>query len=198
VKRFDFGSRADEASTSALDARLACELVNGFQLVKIWSIISKSLALELTRRRTRVFDTFKLLQHSYDVSLRRRFSAIVVTLALAVGQAGVCVGWMSSPEARMACCSDDGPCLMHKSDSRDESTRVLTQAEADRCCAASEQDDSAPSPAHLGFFAMLGNVVSPIPALLPEPEARAEIWRASVPIPTTPVPRHLLLSVFLV
>ena len=129
----------------------------------------------------------------------KRLSAVVVTLALAAGQAGVCAGWMASPEARMACCSDDGPCPMHKSDSEnEESTRVVSQAEADRCCAASEQDDSAPSPSNLAFSVTLAVVISPVPVLIPEPEAHADVWRASVPIPDAHVPKHLLLSVFLV
>ena len=133
------------------------------------------------------------------LSLSHRLSSVLLTLALAAGQAGVCAGWMASPEARMACCSDDGPCPMHKSDSEDdESKRVVSQAEADRCCAASERDDSTPSPSSAGFFVALGIVLSPVPALLPDPQAHVELWRASVPIPPAHVPKHLLLSVFLV
>jgi len=105
---------------------------------------------------------------------------------------------MATPEARMACCSDDGLCPMHKPDSEDGSTRVVTQAEADRCCAASEHEDSAPSPTGPRFFLTLAVVLSPIPALLPEPQPHRDIWRASLPLPTDSVPKHLLLSVFLV
>jgi hypothetical protein len=129
----------------------------------------------------------------------KRLSAVLVTLALAAGQAGVCAGWMPSPETRMACCSDDGPCPMHKSDSEnEESTRVVSQAEADRCCAASEQDDSAQSPSNIAFSVTLAVVISPVPVLIPEPDAHAQVWRVSVPIPAAHVPKHLLLSVFLV
>lgn len=98
----------------------------------------------------------------------------------------------------MACCSDEGPCPMHTSESEDGSTRVLTQAEADRCCAASEQGDSAPSPSGPALFVALGIVLHPVPALLPDPPAHVELWRASVPLPTAHVPKHVLLSVFLV
>lgn len=132
------------------------------------------------------------------VSFSKRLSAVLLTLALAAGQAGVCAGWMATPEARMACCSDDGPCPMHKSESEDGPTRVVTQAEADRCCAASEHEDSTPSQSNAGFFLTLAVALSPIPGLLPAPEAHADIWRASVPIPTGHVPKHVLLSVFLV
>jgi predicted carbohydrate-binding protein with CBM5 and CBM33 domain len=120
------------------------------------------------------------------VRFSRRLSVVLLTLALAAGQAGVCAGWMATPEARMACCSEDGQ------------TRIVTQAEADRCCAASEREDSAPSPAGPGIFVTLAVALSPIPGLLPAPEAHADIWRASVPIPTGHVPKHVLLSVFLV
>ena len=87
---------------------------------------------------------------------------------------------------------------MHKSESEDGPTRVVSQAEADRCCAASEPEDSTPSQSNAGFFLTLAVALSPIPGLLPAPEAHADIWRASVPIPTGHVPKHVLLSVFLV
>ena len=133
------------------------------------------------------------------VSFSRTSSAILVTLALVVGHGGVCAGWMPTPEARMACCSDSRPCPMHKSEPDDgAAARVITQAEADRCCAASAQEDSAPSPTNAAFLVTLAVALSPIPALLPQFELRPEIWRASVPIPTAQVPKHLLLSVVLV
>jgi hypothetical protein len=128
-----------------------------------------------------------------------RLSVVFLALALAAGQAGVCAGWMPTPEARMACCSGDGPCPMHKSDSEDDgSKRVVSQAEADRCCAASERDDSAPSPTGPAFSVTLPIALSPVSSLILEPEPHPDIWRASVPIPTTHVPKHVMLSVFLV
>lgn len=133
------------------------------------------------------------------VSLSRRLPAVLLAFALAASHAGVCAGWMPTAEARMTCCSDDGSCPMHKSDSQDYgSTRVVSQAEADRCCALSEQDDTAPSPAGVAVFVTFGAALSPVPALFREPERHADTSRASVPIPTAHVPKHLLLSVFLV
>lgn len=128
-----------------------------------------------------------------------RLSAVFLTLVLVAGQAGVCAGWMTTPEARMACCLDEGPCPMHKSDSpEDSSKRVVSQAEADRCCAASEQDDSAPAPSSFAFSVTLAAAIGPVPLLIPQPDARADIRRASVPIPAARIPKHLLLSVLLV
>ena len=129
----------------------------------------------------------------------RRLSALFLTLALATSQAGVCAGWMATPEARMACCSDDGPCPMHESNSEDDgSKRAVSQAEADRCCAISEQDDSAPAPANLAFPVTLVPVNSPVPVMRPMSEAHAGIWRAPVPLSGAHTPKHILLSVFLV
>ncbi len=146
------------------------------------------------------FDTPEPVPHPKGVrGFANRLSVVFLTLALVAGQAGVCPGWMATPEARMACCSEDGPCSMHKSDSADdESKRVVSQAEADRCCAASEQDDSAPSPTGPAFTITLAVALSPLPALLPQSESHVSISRASVPIPAAHVPKHVLLSVFLV
>lgn len=143
------------------------------------------------------FDTGRAVPHPKEVlSFSDRLPAALLTLAIAVGQAGVCAGWMATPEARMACCADDGHCPMHESEHG--STRVVTQAEADRCCALSEQDHSTSLPSSAPFFVSPGTVLSPVPALIAEPQAHVGLWRASVPIPAAHVPRHLLLSVFLV
>jgi hypothetical protein len=99
----------------------------------------------------------------------------------------------------MACCAKDDTCPMHKGKSSGSAGQVLTQAQADRCCAASERDDSSPTnptavaaitPAVLGTGVV---VPAPVPALV-----LSDDWRTAAPIPTTPVPRHVLLSVFLV
>lgn len=130
----------------------------------------------------------------------RRLSAVLVAIGLLAGNAAVCAGWLPTPEARLACCSEGGACPMHNGDSRSSgSARVLTQAQADRCCASSERkhsDQSGPSLATVITAAVLGSgVVLPanVPALV-----LSDGWRTSAPIPIAPVPKHLLLSVFLV
>jgi hypothetical protein len=99
----------------------------------------------------------------------------------------------------MACC-EGGECPMHKGDSHSlGSERVLTQAQADNCCASSERENSNQSnPSFVPAItaAVLGvGVVLPanIPALV-----LSDAWRTSAPIPVAPVPKHVLLSVFLV
>jgi hypothetical protein len=79
------------------------------------------------------------------------------------------------------------------------SDNVITQMQADNCCASSERASS--SRLNLAFVAAISSAVlgtgvvlqARVPALVLSDE-----WRTSAPIPKAPVPRHLLLSVFLV
>ena len=129
-----------------------------------------------------------------------RLSAVILCVGFIAGNATVCAGWLPSPDARMACCADGGDCPMHKGESdQPASARVLTQAEADNCCAASEPEQSSPSAptvANAISIAVLGPatvVPMTVPALV-----LSDDWRTASPIPTTPVPKHVLLSVYLV
>ena len=132
--------------------------------------------------------------------LIRRLSAVLLAAGLLAGDAAVCAGWLATPEARMACCSEGHECPMHKGDShRSESERVLTQAQAASCCAAAEgQNSNQSNPSFVTAItaAVLGvGVVLPanVPALV-----LSDAWRTSAPLPVVPVPKHVLLSVFLV
>jgi hypothetical protein len=134
------------------------------------------------------------------VFVLHRLSALVLSLVLLGGNLGVCTGWAATPEARMACCVDGESCPMHKGESHDSSeTRVISQAEADSCCAASERQQSsqsAPSFITMASSAVLGAGVvlpAPVPSLV-----ASDAWRAAAPVPISPVPKHVLLSVFLV
>jgi hypothetical protein len=131
--------------------------------------------------------------------LSRRLSALLVTLALSAGNVAVCAGWMATPEARMACCSEAGPCPMHKSDSpNSNSSQAVSQAEADSCCAASEDDQSSQSSST--FASTISVAVLGTPSQLPTASdvAPRAASRAAVPLPPSHVPKHVLLSVFLV
>lgn len=122
-------------------------------------------------------------------------SAVTLILALLSGHVAVCGGWAATPEARMACCGE-GACPMHESDSPNPGSKTLvTQSEADSCCAASEQGDSTPSASASVFSVSLGVVPSPVASLvLSQPHP----WRLLVPLPGTNVPSHFLRSVLLV
>jgi hypothetical protein len=137
------------------------------------------------------------------VRLVHRFAALALAFGLIAGNAAVCAGWLATPEARMACCADEAKCPMHKGDSHRDShhagpERVPTQAQADSCCAAAEgQHSNKANPSFVTAItaAVLGvGVVLPanVPALV-----LSDAWRTSAPIPIGPVPKHVLLSVFL-
>jgi len=132
--------------------------------------------------------------------LLRRTAAFVVALALAAAGWAECAGWQTSPEARMACCSGNGECPMHGStEPGGGSERVVTQAQADSCCAASGTNDSTPSAVafSLSLSAALvpGTLSTLAPILAP---ASFAAWRTHVPLPLGQVPKHVLLSVFLI
>ena len=130
------------------------------------------------------------------ITLIRRASAAVLALALFAGNGALCAGWAVSPEARMACCADERACPMHKSDSAESGHHGMTQAQADACCATSERDTSGPS---TPTFAI--PLAVPGPATILPIEAPAlvlsERQRHAAPPPVA-VPKHVLLSVFLV
>jgi hypothetical protein len=147
------------------------------------------------------FDRGSPVEHPSGVSrLLHRLAALALTFGLMAGNAAVCAGWLPSPEARMACCADDAECPMHKGDSHSSgSAHGPTQAQADSCCASSERkssNQSNPSSVIAITAAVLGvGIVLPanVPALV-----LSDAWRTSAPIPIGSVPKHLLLSVFLV
>jgi hypothetical protein len=99
----------------------------------------------------------------------------------------------------MACCADED-CPMHKGGSDESSSqRVVTQAQADACCAASERDQSDstnPTTVTAISAAVLGTGVV-LPAITPS-LVLTDGWRTDAPIHSPPVPRHVLHSVFLV
>jgi len=133
------------------------------------------------------------------MGLARRFVAIAAVLTLCVGNLGVCAGWQATPEARLACCMSGTRCPMHKSASHGSGSKsAITQAQADDCCAAASTRTQS-SVASCSFIApgatalpLIADVVVQVPVLA------LQEWRALVPLPVSPVPKHLLLSVLLV
>jgi hypothetical protein len=133
------------------------------------------------------------------VSFARHVAAVAATATLFAGNLAVCAGWQATPEARMRCCMSGTSCPMHKSESRgSDSKRGITQVQADACCAATSNRTQS-SAASATF--VLSNVTA-LPAapdaVVPVPVLALQEWRALVPLPVSPVPKHLLLSVLLV
>ena len=133
--------------------------------------------------------------------LFRRAAALVVMLAMAVAGWAECSGWQATPEARMACCTGSGHCPMHPAaEPGAGSASVVTQAQADSCCAASDTDGSTPSTLTftLSLSAALATSTTAMLAPAMAPTASFDAWRTQVPLPPGQVPKHVLLSVFLV
>jgi hypothetical protein len=133
------------------------------------------------------------------VSLSPRLAAIVAMLTLSVGNLAVCAGWQATPEARMACCINATSCPMHKSAShRSGSTRIISQVQADNCCAAASNRTQS-SVAGTTFVVAHTTALPPLTDfIVPVPTLALQEWRALVPLPVSAVPKHLLLSVLLV
>jgi hypothetical protein len=100
----------------------------------------------------------------------------------------------------MSCCADEDTCPMHKGESHDSGHQpALSQAQADACCAASE--DQRPNPSAPSFITVISSAVLGAGVALPVPIPSlviSDAWRTVAPVPIAPVPRHVLLSVFLV
>ena len=150
-------------------------------------------------------DTCSGVQHSSPVLLlRRRLIALTLTALVAAGNAAVCEGWAATPEARMACCNDGHPCPMHQrvpngSTAGSATTQTVSQAEADSCCASSEQEQSGQ--ASQAFAVPISSAVLGLGIVVPPAPPRrvlTDAWRTSIPIPSPLVQKHVLLSVFLI
>ena len=146
------------------------------------------------------FDMVASLQHPTDVvSVIRRLAALTAILALCVGNVAVCAGWQGTPEARMACCMDEANCPMHTSESHHRgSVHQVTQAQADTCCAGSERNDSTTTRTTIVSSGTATLALAVVPVVIAPIVPALEEWRALVPLPVSPVPKHLLLSVLLV
>jgi hypothetical protein len=132
-------------------------------------------------------------------SLWRRALATSLGLMLMAGPVGLCAAMGPTPAARMACCTDSDTCPMHDSATHSsESHHQPSQSQADQCCVASERDtpnQSMPMTVGLPTPVVEASVLLPlqVPTLV-----RTDEWRTTSPLLVTPVPRHLLLAVFLV
>jgi hypothetical protein len=130
----------------------------------------------------------------------RRWSAMLLTLALSAGNIGLCAGWTAAAEARMACCSDRPACPMSVSDSDDShSHHGVTQEQADTCCAVSEGGTSSQSNPS---FVVATNIAvvrtaHASPHVVPDLVLR-NVWRLAAQVSPASVPKHVLHSVFIV
>jgi hypothetical protein len=130
-------------------------------------------------------------------SLMMRFAAVAILIVLPTTAWAQCAGWQSTAEARMECCAQEEQCPMHAGTGA-SLTHTVTQQQADTCCALSERAPSTPSTSSQIAPATLALVSAPVAVVLPDFEPLRNAWQSFVPIAASPVPRHILLSVFLV
>jgi hypothetical protein len=129
----------------------------------------------------------------------RRLAAIAASLTLCVGNLAVCAGWHATAEARLDCCKNGTSCPMHTSKSHGSgSTQSITQAQADDCCAASSNRTESPTAVSSVALSNPAAVPAVVPSVVPVAVPALQEWRALVPLPHSPVPKHVLLSIFLV
>jgi hypothetical protein len=169
--------------------------------IRFLSLSVRETGLPLVLTSVDDIDTCAAAVHPTDVErLFRRTAAMVVVLTLGASGWAECAGWQATPEARMVCCSS-GDCPMHGSTTPGSgSASVSAQAQADSCCAASEAGDSTPP---VGAFslspsaALLSSTLATLAPLM-APRAPFGAWRTHLPLPVGQVPKHVLLSVFLI
>jgi len=88
---------------------------------------------------------------------------------------------------------------MHKSDTHKHSSkRVVSQDQADSCCASSTQRRDSTTDgstiAASGVIALVPVAVFAVPTRV----SASQEWRALVPLRVSSTPKHVLLSIFLV
>ena len=86
-------------------------------------------------------------------------------------------------------------CMGRQSEERAR-RQLLSQADADSCCAASERDDSTPSSSASLPLVSRCPAACPVSVAVPSTTAPVDAWRTFVPLSGSPVPKHLFLSVF--
>ena len=124
----------------------------------------------------------------------RRFVAAALAAVLALGACGLCAGWEAVAEAGAA---EGATCPLHEA-SGDGIASGATQAAAARCCVASDQAESTPPESVFLPRVDLGQAVSLVPVVVHPAVVSRVAWRSLRPPPGDHVPKHLLLSVFLI
>lgn len=88
---------------------------------------------------------------------------------------------------------------MHKSDEQgSDSTDAISQADADSCCAASESPNPTPASPIFALALPPATLLQQLFESAPPFTVALDAAGEPVPLASSPVPKHLLLSVFLI
>ena len=149
-----------------------------------------------------VIDSFAALRHPRTVrSASGRLFGLLLSILTVSGHSIDCAGWLSSQSARMDCCADEQNCPMHRPGVRHATgNQSVSQDDADRCCAMSEQHQNGervPSFAVAAEFT--ASDISIAAFALPQVRflASRTAWAPDRLI-TPPPDTHLLHAVFLI
>ena len=126
----------------------------------------------------------------------KRLAAVICLLAFTESAWAQCAGWQTTPAARRQCCESGACPLHHRENSRPRDQ--ITQAAADDCCAQSQQRESSPSGTVFAPTMTLAVLQSLPPVVLRLAPAVPLSAPWETPSPPAHVPKHVLLSVFLV
>lgn len=128
-----------------------------------------------------------------------RLAALTIIIALVGGQLAECQGWLATAEARMACCAKEQECPMHKAGQHSSGlNQIVSQSDADRCCATSEHGDSMPTSVKVNAVGGPALIAVSFSGVLASPRAWFARGIQRVSDPLTSRSRHVLLSVFLI
>ena len=99
----------------------------------------------------------------------------------------------------MACCQDETHCPMHATKPHGQTMRMhVSQVDADSCCASAERGSSTPSTEPYVTNITFAVFANAIPAVGPDVALFRESPSARISVDVSPVPKHLLHSVFLI
>lgn len=130
-------------------------------------------------------------------ALLTRLAATIAVLGLVPGTAtALCAGWEPSAEARRACCAAGLCGNDHRGSPTARGGLVISQVEADSCCAESESGQQSASPSLVTAPLPVPDTGSVLLASPPLPTYSVVRWAA--PPPTDHVPKHIRVSVFLI
>lgn len=128
--------------------------------------------------------------------MRNRAIAAFAVIALLGAGVGPCAGWQSTAQARKDCCVE-GQCPDELRSGAGHSSNP-SQAEADQCCAASEQKHQQGSAQFVDAAFVLAQPVDRLAMLAVDVPALGRALPHADPIHPPPTSLHVLFSVFLV
>lgn len=128
--------------------------------------------------------------------LLRRVAASALILIVSVGGLGCCAAWAASADAEMGRRADGDACPMHQAPNPDDTTTALQATES--CCPPVARADATPAVAPFAPMTVLAPAVGPASFVVPSTGHPRQAQQAPAFVPGSPVPKHLLLSVFLI